>query len=119
MLLSLLPSILHGTLNPKEQDESQASYSRLLTKADSSLDPDLITAKQAERQVRAYVDYPRSTTKLDGRNVIITKAHVSQAQESSLNVRFKDGAFLSIDELIIPGSHKISASEYIRGYSKN
>lgn len=116
MLLSLLPSILDGTLKPKDQDDKEASYSHLLKKDTSRLDPNKLTAAQAERLVRAHLDFPRSTISLDNRQVIVTKAHVDGLEKPTLGIQFQDGNYLSIDELIIPGGRKISASDYISGY---
>ena len=116
-LITLLPNILDGSIQPIPQNNSLASYCRLLSKNDSLLDPEKITATEAERQVRAFLEFPKSKIDVLGRTVVVTKAHLSDDQKSPLDVKFKDGKILSIDELIAPSGNKITAREFINGYS--
>lgn len=116
-LITLLPNILNGSIQPIPQNNSLASYCRLLSKNDSLLDPEKITATEAERQIRAFLEFPKSKIEVLGRTVVVTKAHVSIEQKSPLDVKFKDGKILSIDELIAPSGNKITAREFINGYS--
>lgn len=58
---------------PQAVTGREASYSRKLTKADGQLDFTK-PAVQLEREVRAYIEWPKSRTKLAGKDVIITKA---------------------------------------------
>ena len=116
-LITLLPNILDGSIQPIPQNNNLASYCRLLSKNDSLLDPEKITATEAERQVRAFLEFPKSKIDVLGRTVVVTKAHLSDGQKSPLDVKFKDGKILSIDELIAPSGNKITAREFINGYS--
>jgi methionyl-tRNA formyltransferase len=52
------------------------SYSRKLTKADGVLDFTK-SAEQLEREIRAFIEWPKSRTQLAGKDVIITKAHAT------------------------------------------
>jgi methionyl-tRNA formyltransferase len=79
MLLEVLPSILNGQLQPTEQDDSQASYDRLITKADGLIDWHK-SAVQLEREVRAFAGWPGSRTVLGGLDVTITAAQVVERQ---------------------------------------
>lgn len=116
-LITLLPNILNGSIQPVPQKNDEASYCRLLNKNDVILVPNEVTAAEAERQVRAYLGFPKTKLDVLGHNVVITKAHVSNEQKSQLDIRFKDGKYLSIDELIAPSGNKVTAREFINGYS--
>lgn len=116
LLLESLPGIIDGTLTPTEQDESQATYCPLLTKEEAWLDFANLSAPQAERRIRAHLDFPKSKVDISGHQVIITKAHVSDQAKTPLDIRCQDGAFLSIDELITPNGRRTSAADFIRGY---
>lgn len=115
MLIETLPSIIEGNLLPSPQANATI-YCYLLKKEDAFLNPEEITAVQAERHVRAYLEYPKTKITLAGHPVIITKAHVVSEQTSAIDVAFKGGQFLSIDELIGPSGRKMSGSAFLNGY---
>lgn len=117
VLITLLPDILSESIQPIPQDDSKASYCVLLTKNDTILNPNEMTATQAERQVRAYLGFPKTKLNVLGYDVVIIKSHVSDEQKTPLDIIFKDGKYLSIDELIAPSGNKITAREFINGYS--
>lgn len=112
-----LPAILDGSLTPVPQDDSQATYSTLLNKADGLLDPAVVTASLAERQVRAYLGFPKTKTIILSHPIVITKAHVVQQQNTPLDILCSDGAYLSIDELVGPSGKTMSAEAFLRGYA--
>lgn len=116
-LIAVLPAIIDGSLTPRPQDDSQASYCQLLAKDDAWLRPESQTAAQAERLVRAHLGFPKSKLTVQGHDVIITKAHVTATKNTPLDVAFQDGAFLSIDELIAPSGKTMSAEAFLRGYA--
>jgi methionyl-tRNA formyltransferase len=116
-LIALLPDILDGSIQPIPQNDNEASYCKLLSKSNSLLIPDGLTAIQAERQIRAFLEFPKSRIEVLGYNIVVTKAHVSNEKDSPLDIQFADGKFLSIDELIAPSGNKITAREFINGYS--
>lgn len=116
LLLETLPAILDDSLLPTPQNEAQASYCSLLLKADGLLNPDQLTADEAERRVRAYFSYPKARIAHDDTSLIITKAHVAPTKNTPLDLQFKDGAFLVIDELVSPHGRRMSAEAYLRGH---
>lgn len=116
LLLETLPAILDHSLTPTEQDDSKAIYCSLLSKADALLDPTTLTATDAERRVRAYLAYPKARIIHGNTPLIITKAHVSPTKNTPLDIQFKDGAFLAIDELISPTGRRMDTGAYLRGH---
>lgn len=77
MLAEYLPNYLAASVKPLPQDMSTpVSYSRKLTKEDGEIDWQK-PADQIEREVRAYIDWPKSYTTLSGIELIILEAEVS------------------------------------------
>jgi len=116
-LISLLPAIIDGSLQPTLQDDSYATYCKLLKKDGSCLKTDKLKAFEAERLVRAHLDFPRTKINILGHIVIITKAHISNEQKTPLDIHCQDDNYLSIDELIAPSGRKMSAKDFLNGYS--
>ena len=117
LLLSVLPKIIDGSLQPTPQDSSKATYSQLLHKSDALLNTDHLTAIEAERKIRAHLEFPKTKITISDNTIIITKAHVSQTQQSLLDIKCKDKNFLSIDELIAPSGKKMDRASFLRGYA--
>jgi len=117
LLISKLPAISSGELQPIPQDDSEASYCALLSKDDGNLDLATLTPGEAEARVRAYLGYPRTRITVGEYTIIITKAHGVMTQKTPLDLVCANGAFLSIDELIAPSGKTMSAAEFLRGYS--
>jgi len=117
VLVETLPEIIDGQLLPTPQSDDDAMYCHLLTKHDSVLHPGHLTAIEAERKVRAHLQYPKSKMTLLNQPVILTKVHVAPEPSSPLDVVFKDGHFLVIDELIGPSGRRMSGSAFLNGYA--
>lgn len=125
MLLTHLPAILDGTLQPLPQNDDAAIYDNLITKEAGIInwaDPAVVI----ERQIRAYADWPKSRTQLGGRDVVITKAHVIAGtntdtpgviwlQDRHIGMHTGEG-ILVIDELVPAGKKPMSGSDFLLGY---
>lgn len=116
LLIDTLPSILGGSLLPTPQDDNEATYCQLLTKANGQLDPSTQTAAEAERLVRAYLGFPKTKLRIGDQYRVITKVHITEQPHGPLDIAFKEG-YLSIDELIAPSGKVISAEAFLRGYT--
>lgn len=119
LLVQKLPSIIDGSLNATEQDDSAATYCKLLTKNDSPLDTTVHTPGELEAQIRAHLGYPKSRIMLGDHEVIVTKAHGVITKKTPLDLECANGAFLSIDELVAPSGKTMSADAFLRGHSLN
>ena len=116
LLVTNLPKIVSGELQPTAQDELQATYCSLLSKDMSELDLATLTPGEAEAQIRAHLGFPRSRVTVDPYNLIVTKAHGVMTKETPLDLECVNGAFLSIDEVIAPSGKTMSAADFLRGY---
>ena len=114
-LINSLPDILSAKLMPTPQDDQQATYCSLLSKEMSQLNPETMTAAEANAHVRAYLGFPRSRLQFNDNSLIITQAHASPMSEHTLSVKFKDGQFLTVDELIAPSGKTMAAKAYLNG----
>lgn len=127
MLLRDIPRYLNGNLTAFSQANSPATYSRKLTKADGVLDPTGKTAEELEREVRAFIEWPKSRLQVAGKDVIVTKAHVADysqrptptnqlfvTPEGFIALPTLDKALI-IERLKPAGKHEMSASEFLRG----
>ena len=116
LLIKNLPDIINNTIIPTPQNDNNATYCQLLTKENSWIDPDRMTAAEADAHVRAHLGFPRSRINIGGRDIIITKSHCDDIPKSPLDQKFSDGNYLIIDELIAPSGKTMNAEDYLRGY---
>lgn len=117
LLINNLQDIVDGSLQPNEQDETQATYSHLLKKTDGLIDWRNDTAQQIERKVKAYLGYPKTRTTIWNKHeVIITKARVAKDEDDgSLVIRCKDG-YIELLELIAPSGRHMRGADFKLGY---
>jgi len=122
-LISVLPGILDGTTAGTPQDEQLATYDQQLAKADALLDFTK-PARQLEREVRAFLGWPRSRTTLGSVEVIITHSRSAEGQgqpgslwlqNNELGICTSDGIFL-IDSLVPAGKKEMTSQAFLAGY---
>jgi methionyl-tRNA formyltransferase len=118
LLRRTLPAYLSGKLRPHPQPDKPATYSRKIKKEDGLLDWHK-PAKVLEREVRAFLGWPKSYTTLFGHQVIVIKARVTaNAQDGALVMTCQPG-WLEIQELIGPSGRTMSGADFLRGYKRN
>lgn len=117
LLAEKLAAILDGSLKPKPQNESEAEYTKLISKEDGQVDFGQ-PAEVIERQIRAYLGWPKSRAKVHGHEVIITKGRLASGPtDGDLVIKCQPG-YLEILELTAPSGRTMSGSDFIRGYHK-
>lgn len=130
MLQAELPKYLDNpnfTPAPQSITGRSVSYSRKLHKEDGRIDwrkP----ATELEREVRAFLGWPKSYATLGNQDIVITKAHVdtSKAAEAGtikitdkqLQVATSSG-WLVIDKLKPSGKSEMTAEAFINGYRQS
>jgi methionyl-tRNA formyltransferase len=126
MLVAVIPSYALGDVLAQPQDTSlPISYSRKLTKNDGIIDWNK-SAVQLEREIRAFLDWPKSRTALGGMDVIITQAHVIDKSGAAGAIETSKGDLtvycgqqaLVIDHLKPAGKSGMSGSAFLAGYKK-
>ncbi len=118
LMLAQLPGILDGSKKPTPQGDKPATYTKLIKKSDGIVDWSK-PAEALEREVRAYLGWPKSQAKLKDFDVIITKVRLATAADDGWLVQKCGEGWLEIQELIAPSGKLISGQEFLRGYAKN
>ena len=113
LMAKTLPKIISGELTATAQDETQATYTKIINKMDGLLEPHLKTASELEQQIRAQITYPKSFIEFDGARLIIKKAHTSDNAKDLLSLECKDGRYLVIDQLLNKNGKLVTAIDYI------
>ncbi|MDB5169885.1 MAG: fmt, methionyl-tRNA formyltransferase [Candidatus Saccharibacteria bacterium] len=123
LLKATLPLYLASSIEPQPQPETGATYSSKLSKEDGTIDWQK-SAIDIERQIRAFIEWPKSRTTIGGRDVVITAAHVESGtgtpgviwlQDRQLGMQTGEG-ILVIDQLIPAGKKPMSGSDFLLGY---
>lgn len=134
LLKDTLPKYVAGEVKSAPQEKvagivgysAEPSYSRKLTKEDGILDWNK-SAEQLGREVRAYLDWPKSRTIVGGHAVIITAAHAENGEgtpgeiwRSGRNLGMYCGqGVLMIDKLKPAGKGEMDIAAFLNGYGKD
>lgn len=128
MLASYLPKYLSGKIKPRRQPHpDRATYSRKLTKADGILDFTK-PAEILEREVRAYIEWPKSRTQIAGKDVVILETAVDKklagkigkvfkTEDKKIGIQTSDGALI-IKVLKPAGKNAMSSEAFLAGYGE-
>jgi methionyl-tRNA formyltransferase len=122
MVIDTLPKILAGTLAPQPQDESQATYTKQISKQDGILDFTK-PAAQLEREIRAFAGWPGSSSEINGKPVIITEVKIldESGEPGTFFVHEKQlTVYCGADSLLITkikpaGKNEMPGSDFLRG----
>ncbi len=129
-LKHIMPLYLHGEIAPRPQEAvapgKMPTYSRKLTKEDGIIDWSK-PAEQIEREIRAFLAWPKSRTRLADKDVVITaasvvKKHIGEpgavsVEDKQLLIACGSGA-LRIERLKPAGKREMTAQEFLAGYSQ-
>lgn len=125
LLLKTLEGLEQGIIQPMPQDDTLASYTRKIQKADGLIHWDS-SAEHILRQWRAYRTWPGISTQCDGHTLKLTalerldetSAHspgtVIGVSDAGINVATGEGV-VRITELQPPGKRAMSVADYLRG----
>jgi methionyl-tRNA formyltransferase len=123
----LLCEVLHryivGEIPSLPQTADKVSYSRKLSKADSQLDFSK-PAVELEREIRAFIEWPKSQTKVGQHEVTITKATAVKSDLKPGEIRVSDKKLfigtsdqaLEILSLKPAGKAEMSTVAFLNGY---
>jgi methionyl-tRNA formyltransferase len=126
LLKENLDRISQGELEPRVQDDSQASYADKLEKAEAVIDWTM-SAEQIARQVRAFNPWPVAETRYSGRQLRIWEARpVAKAMEQSPGVVLAAGkagidvacgvGVLRILAVQLAGARQVSAIDFVNAH---
>lgn len=124
---ALLPETIKIYLNSEleliNQDETKASHTTKTNKADGKMEPSK-TAKQLEREVRAYTGWPKSYFEWQGKTYIVHKASQSDIKIPAGELKVNDtkllygcnNGSLEILEIQPANKPKMNAEAFINGH---
>lgn len=122
LLVDILPKILDGSIESTFQDESKATYSNIIEKSDGVIDWHKDAVRIA-REVVAYAYWPRSSTILAGKEVIITEANATDttaapgstvATNKTLEIGCGRGSLI-VHKLIPSGKKEMPIQAFLAG----
>lgn len=96
LLVETLRGLVSGTVRPKKQDESLATYTKMIKKNDGSIDWTR-SAADIQRRIRAMTPWPSAYTPFAKGRLIILLARVEPPTERST----KAGEIVSLDPLCV------------------
>lgn len=113
LLIKTLPLYLDNKIKPRPQSESQASYTKILTRQDGQIDLNQ-TAEQIQRMVRAFYPWPGAWLMINGQRVKILKAEaINQKTEASLKAK---KGYLLLEMVQPAGKKPMTGQEFARGH---
>jgi len=126
LLLGTLPKWLGGELKSQAQDESQATYSKMITSKDAEIDWHL-SAVELWRRIRAYNPWPSCYTWCRGKRLKIHEAIpcggvakgevgevISLAESPGVGVVTRDG-ILGLCQVQLEGKREMAVDDFVRG----
>lgn len=128
LLVRTLKDIAIGNINPISQNDSEATYVKIIKKEDGNIDFNE-PAKQIERLIRGLNPWPSAYTYLDNR---LLKIWISEVVELDKEYDVESGTiveilkdkfivktgkdYLAVKEIQIEGKKRMSASAFLLGY---
>lgn len=123
LLIETLPAYLSGELVPQPQDDSHATYIKMLERSDGELDFG-DNAEALARKVRAYNPWPGTYLMRSDQRLKIQMAHASSATSPGVGVfTTKEGfpavgtaqGLIILDEVQPPGKKTMSGDAFLLG----
>ncbi len=110
VLAELIKPYMQSKITPKVQDESDATFTKIMTRENGRIDLNKATPEEVERFIRAMLPWPvawtmvrLSPTDPTVRRIKIHKAHL-------------EGEKLILDEVQLEGKEKVSWKQFKEGY---
>jgi methionyl-tRNA formyltransferase len=103
VLIELLPAYLAGKIKEKTQDESQATYAKILKRQDGFVDFKKDDPAEIERKLRAYTPWPGIWTLVNSKRLKILRAHLETGE-------------LVLDEVQLEGKNPVTWKQFKEAY---
>ncbi len=128
LLVETIPQWIERRIKPQPQDDSQATYTRIIKKEEGEIDWQLST-QELWRRIRAFDPWPGSYTHWKGRRLKLIKVvplHVGKSREpgkvvalpsaaaAAVGVQTEDGV-LGLVTVQLEGKRELPAAEFARG----
>lgn len=128
LLVETIAKWLKGEIKEKTQDESKATYTKILKKEDGRINWQK-SAKEIERQIRAFYPWPGTFALAENKIIKILKGRILKTLDSTtypvgktlvapqnhLCVQTGEG-FLVIERLQLEGKKEMNSEDFLRGH---
>ncbi len=128
LMTKTLTGVEQGTITPIKQDDSLANYAPIINKEMGFLKFDK-TAEEICNLIRGFNPWPAAYFLLDGKRVKVFSAKVAESTNKApatvikasdeLVIACKDGTAISLIEIQVEGSKRMSAKDYLIGHKVN
>ena len=131
LMVKTLAGLDDGTITPKPQIHSGASFAPLLTREDGRMDFAARTATELKNRWRGFQPWPGAFTALDGKKLIVHRMEVVEAasfsapaaaepgqirvQDHRLLVACAGSTWLELLEVQLEGKKRLAAAEFLHG----
>jgi len=126
LVVETLSGLASGTIQPKQQDHSQATLARILEREDGRMDFAVRTATELWNRWRGFQPWPGAFTFLNGKKLIVHQLRPASISETSqpgvvrvdgnhLLVGCTEGTELELVELQPEGKSRMTAAEFLHG----
>ncbi len=124
LLIETLPKWFSGQIKPKTQDESNATYTKILKKEDGQINWNK-SAEVIERQIRAFMPWPGSFCFWNNKRLKIVKAKVLNINKTEPGKVYKIDSklavqtgenMLELERIQLEGKREMDIEEFLRGY---
>lgn len=123
LIIQNLDGIVRRHLQPKPQSDKGATYDGLITKDDGKIDWNL-PADRIVNQIKAYANWPKSTTILSRIKITISQAHTIESSGTPGKLVIIDKQLVVpagkdsvvLDKLIPDGKKEMSGESFLAGY---
>lgn len=138
LVVETLAGLAAGTIHPKPQNHSFATFAPLLDREDGRMTFAVRSAHELYNRWRGFQPWPGAFTTLDGKKLIVHRMAVAAepasaesdpagsvlalpghviVEDHSLIVRCAEETWLELLELQLEGKKRLSAAEFLRGAS--
>ena len=126
LLVKTLPGWLGGEIEPRVQDDSQATHSRIIKKGDGEIDWSL-PAEDIRRRIRAFDPWPGAFTRWQGKRLKVLDAiplpdapqlplgSVYRGSNDNVSVGTGTGS-LALRRVQLEGRRPVDVDAFVRGY---
>ena len=119
LLIETIPKWINGEIKARSQDESKATYTKIIKKEDGKIDWKK-SAEEIERQIRAFYPWPGTFTFFKKNSKIlrvkILEAEVLDKKDpKQLCIKCKKG-YLAIKKLQPESKKPMTAEDFLRGH---
>ncbi len=128
LLIETLDGLERGTIQPRKQDDAEASLAPILTREDGCMDLTSRTAREAYNRWRGFSPWPGAYANFRGKRFLVHRMHPAPASEAQLIagelagadglllVGAAAGTALALDEVQLEGKPRMPGAQFAKDF---